>query len=337
MPYLTGTAASFTDLLTALQNGCTANGWTLAGNVLSKDGCYVSVTIGNNGEDDAPLNKALVVQAGNGIDGSNNLTDAADAPARLCILRDAAGSGYTEWDWPVNYYLHVLTDPDEVYLFVNYFSGQFYQQLFFGKSPAVGNAGTGNWYHATIPVIGRSDIYRRVNSAGIAPNGGRVGVLSAASPYVPAPFFWGTTKDNSYPVYLASQMHGCIDNISGLPVWSNGNNPLGVSAADNAAISAAVPLQPLMTMTPDPVSLEAALLPCQILQGRPNSKTSLIGELKHLRFTRNDYIDPQAIIARGAEKWCVYPCYRKNAAARDGGANIDHSGTIAIAIRYDGP
>ena len=40
MAYVTGAAASFADLKTAIQNAATANGWTLTSDVLSKDGCF---------------------------------------------------------------------------------------------------------------------------------------------------------------------------------------------------------------------------------------------------------------------------------------------------------
>lgn len=336
MPYYTGTATSLASLRTAVINACTAQGWTLAGNVLHKNGCYIDLQVGSTNEEDGiPPNGRLIAKIGNGIDGSNLLTDTVTAGVRIGPLRDASGSTYTDWDWPVPYHLHILSGPDEVYLFVNYHAQQYWQQLAWGQSPAAGNAGTGNWMYGTLPWCPSSILVRRVNNADIRPNGGQVHGFNGRY-WCPAPFFWDAIKDNSFDVRLSSQIHGAINSSTGLPMWSNDFNPLGVGT-EEGRVSAAVTLQPLMTTIPNNWNQETALFPCQILQARPDSKVSLIGELQHMRFTRNTYLDPGAVVALGTDQWKVYPCYRKDATVPGGGGPVSHSGTIAMAIRYDGP
>src|SRR5262245_27353299 len=110
MAYVTGTAANMTAVLTALRNACTANGWTLSGNILWKGTCYAEVRIGDNGETGAPTGTMLYVRAGNGKDGSNNLTDAATRFGMIGPLRVAGGAAsWPDWDWPVTYFIHILT------------------------------------------------------------------------------------------------------------------------------------------------------------------------------------------------------------------------------------
>lgn len=336
MPYVTGTAANMAAIASALVAACTANGWTQDGAILSKGGCYVRLgtAIEDEGTPTPPAGSRLLVQAGNGAS-SGVLTDAADWGARIGLLQHASTTAFPDWDWPVTYHIHVLTDPDEVYLVVNYGAGEFFQHLAFGKSPGPGNAGTGNWHSASIPRAGYSQ--RRVNSVGISPDGAS---LSSFSQRVlgPGHFFWPGAKDTSYVDYLSGAMHGAIHAGTGLPIWSHPTNPYSVGGAtDYGRIAAGLTIQPLMSYQPNAWNHEAVLLPCQIAQDRPDSKTSIIGELGHLRFLRCDYLDPGAIIDLTPDLWKVYPMYRKNTAARDGGSNIDHSGTMAMAIRYDGP
>jgi hypothetical protein len=55
--------------------------------------------------------------------------------------------------------------------------------------------------------------------------------------------------------------------------------------------------------------------------------------------TRNDNIDDGQILTLGSERWFIAPVYRKNTASRAASPynGATHSGTIAMAVRYDGP
>ncbi|HEY5805075.1 MAG TPA: hypothetical protein VIT90_15415 [Lysobacter sp.] len=337
MAYVTGTASSLAALLTALRNACTTNGWALSGNVLHKGGCYAETLVGSTNDDTGiPANWRLIVRAGNGIDGANALTDAPASGPRLGPLIAANEASWPDWDWPVAYHIHIHDSPDEVYMFVNYGAGAYFQHVGFGKSPSPGNAGTGNWQTGSIPSTSSGSYRKRVNGACIAPDGGSLNYANQET-WCPAPFFWGQCLNLSSEMRLNSQMHGAIGDTDGLPDWSNYINAFLTSGSGDRRVSSAVPIRPLMGYIPNAWNNEAVLLPCQVLQVRPESKSSLIGELKHLRFTRNDFIDPGAVITLGPDKWKVYPCYRKELSVRNGGAQLTHSGTIAMAIRYDGP
>lgn len=338
MPYYTGSVGSLAALRTAVLAALQSEGWTLAGNVIHKGGCYVDLQVGTSDEEDnfAVNGKGrLIAKIGNGIDGSNLLTDAIVAGPRIGPLMNSSGTAYTDWDWPVNYHLHIHTNPDEVYLLVNYFANQYWQNLCWGKSPAEGNAGTGNWVHGTIPRIGRTDLHRRVNGFSIAPGGSYLESYNLR-PLCGAPFFWQATKETSYDIRLSSQIHGAFNQTTGAPLWSDDYWPLN-AGSNNAGVSSGSTQDPLLSLLPNTWNQEVALIPCQIFARRPENKVSLVGELGHLRFTRNDYYDPGHVISLGPDRWKVYPVYRKDAANRNGGAGVTHSGTIAMAIRYDGP
>lgn len=137
MAYASGTANSPSDLLTGIRNACTANGWTLSGNVLHKGTCYAEVMI-NSG--------IITNRGGTGIDGSNNLTGATDrGSAQLGVTMDTV-----PFSWPVAYEAFINTSPDEVYVVVKY-SVVYWQNLSFGQSTMPGLVGTGNWYCGSYP------------------------------------------------------------------------------------------------------------------------------------------------------------------------------------------
>lgn len=139
MAYVTGTANSLADLLAAIQNACTANGWTLNGSVLHKGICCVEVKI---------VSTYIQVQGGTGIDGSANLTGRANTTAAKFAISPAfrqAGIGSPAFAFPVTYEVFIGTGPDEVYVVINY-AMSFYETMAFGQSVAHGLTGTGNWY-----------------------------------------------------------------------------------------------------------------------------------------------------------------------------------------------
>lgn len=143
MAYITGTANTVADLLTAIQSACTANGWTLSGNVLNKGTCFTEVKVAGG---------VISVRGGRGVDGSNNLTSPCDsnAGAFTTVIYGSASSTLktnVPFAYPARYCIHVLTAPDEVYVAVNY-SATWYQLMGFGASPTPGLTGTGTWYSA---------------------------------------------------------------------------------------------------------------------------------------------------------------------------------------------
>ncbi|WP_297831671.1 hypothetical protein [Thermomonas sp.] len=334
MAYVTGSAASMSALLSALQGACTANGWTLSGNVLHKGSCYADLKLGQPGYSYGapPVNGYLRLVAGNGIDGSNNITDAAPGAVFLGPLRQAAyDSVPLTWSFPIEYHIHVLASPDEVWLWVRY-ETDYWQYMAFGRSPAPGCGGSGNWSTALIgSTLGRGDCYDNVCSgSGNGVSGVGYGSISRLCSI---PFWWNQNSYSSGNGFV----HGVIDNSSGAARW---NVPL--FATDHGA-AAWLTLYQLYNKCQSVWNDEAVLCPIQLAQQRPSNKISIIAEMQHARLTRNLYLQPGEIVALGLDKWKVYPTYRRNTdvtgdIAPGGGVDgASHSGTFAIAVRYDGP
>lgn len=325
MAYFVGTANSFSDLKSVLEAALRDTGWAEEGNFLSKEGTLVRFDAVDTGTSNA---RRLSVQV------ANSQSDLAPiAPYILPILGRTAADPDV-WTWPVSYHIHALDAPNEVYMVVQYSS--FFQTLAFGRSPTPGVSGTGNWAHAThfrtangLPTV-------RDNCCKTTPSGTGIASITSPGQYIsPIPFFVNTVAQG-YNQPGSSVIHGTTD-LSGQVSWSDpmeylqqGNKFLGVESA--------TPLVPLMACIPNDWNSEAVLLPCQIFQRRDEKKVSLIGELSHYRLTRNDYLPDGEVITIGSERWKVYSAYRRNTSERNG-LNIatDHSGTVAFAVRYDGP
>jgi len=302
MAYDTSSVADWAALLTFIRNTCTANGWTLSGNVLHKGNCYVEIV--------ADGTVGLRIRGGTGKDGSNILTGAGPAYAYLGEIAAVPVA------FPATAEVHVNASPDEVYVVINY-STNFYQMMAWGLSDVPGLTGTGVWYYATrCSVTGSREFSSNVTSltingaSGVAPDGTPMFNVAQANA--------GAT-DNAF-------IHGDVDARG----WHG--DTAGGFAASNPYIA------PLLACLPSDWNLEAVLLPFPVYVPRTaGNKFTLVADFKHIRHTRIDYLEPGDIITLGADKWKVYPWFRKDASVPDGGAMLSHSGTLAYAVRYTGP
>jgi hypothetical protein len=301
MAYVTGSAADMTALLTALRNACTANGWTLAGEVLHRGNVYMRTQVVSN---------YLTLLGGTGIDGSNNLTGAAGNVVRVGPISSNAAFAIV---WPMTYHIFIGTTPDEVYLVANYNVDNFLWGAF-GQSTVSGLLGAGVWFAAsTPPTISSSVLPIYMTAAG--------GVNNTSSDLSPA-LFWqvgvsGATLVNGY-------VHHGLDGAS----WSS-NSPV---------ISAFSAIAAMVNALPNAWNSEAVLLPVQVwLPRSAGNKVSLIADLAHTRYLRIDNHNPGDIITIGSDSWMVFPFFKKNSDARNGSTDADHTGTFGWAIRYDGP
>lgn len=296
MAFITGSAASMSDVLTAIQNACTSNGWTLSGSVLYKGACYARLTVSSG--------TRLDLLGGNGIDGSNNLTTPGGQVVSIGAGLIGGISGTVAY--PVTYYIFVNSNPDEVYVFINY-GTSYYQWLAFGNSSAYPITGSGNWYAATSwPGSGGW------TGISLTPtSGGRGSMWESCG----ALFMWSSGGGNGY-------FHHNLDSLG----WGGGSTASAVWSA-----------QPLYSINSNQWNGQSLLLPIHVTCLRASSKSSIVGTLTHSRYIRIPNYSPLDIIVLGSDRWMVFPWLSKNAAAPNGGNSIQDSGTMGVALRYDGP
>ncbi|WP_339844286.1 hypothetical protein [uncultured Halopseudomonas sp.] len=308
MAYYNGSANSLTALRTALVDTCLLEGWSWdsTAEVLSKGVMFLRVT----------------------VDASNiwllgrTSSAAGDAPGWVRIGRVFSRSGYPTYEitFPASYEIFVFEQ--EVYMVVNYDVDR-YQWCAFGKSTVGGLAGTGMWVGASLAAttVGTQGSSKTGPIYMFATGGGDAGNNAQVAPAL----CWG--YNNAYNTAENWWLHSDLDGQG----WFRSNDG---SRYDWIGVG---PAAPLISNLPNRWNDESVLLPIRAYKARPEYYLSLVGDFAHCRYVRIDNYDPGQVITIGDESWKVFPWFRKNASARNGGNQVDHTGTFGWAIRYEGP
>lgn len=299
MAYYSGQASSYQDLLNVLVTACQQNGWMWSDGVLSKNDCFIKLEIIATGSA-----TGIKATGATGVSGAT-LTNPAPTMPRM----GNPGTGNLI-NFPVFYHLFIFEN--EVYLKVR-FNTDTYYYLAFGKSN-INLSTNGLWISATACGAGA---YSSLGGISISPITGGAGGGINPSPVAP---FWNASSPvvNWTNAVIAHGMEGAI--------WSD-------TSAQADFVSS---IAPFNSRQPANWSNESILLPINVFIRRSSLKTSLACQFQHSRYLRIDNYEREQIIQLGNEKWMVFPFYRKNIIARDGGQQ-DHTGTFGWAIRYDGP
>lgn len=297
MAYTQGVANSLAELITAVQAACVASGWTLRGDVLHTDRSHVQLR---------QVGTTVTLLGGTGIDSSGNLVGQAPATVRI------GTAGILALVFPCTYQIAVHGYPDEVFVHVNYDVDKW-QWLAFGCSEFAA-AGTGCWVAATMQ-------QNNPNSIGVAPTLGYSGSGRCST----ALFYSGAGAGAHSNCF----MHSDIDGAG----WMSIAPATSVTGVANLSYA----LAGLIDRQPSAMNGGTVLLPAQVWQVRVGWTKSLAADFRHCRILRIDNYLPGQVIPYGSERWKVFPFFRKDASQRDGGDNVGHTGTMGMAVRYDGP
>lgn len=297
--YYTGSVTSYSDLLTVLVTYCTSHGWSYSGGILSKGAAFLALKLGGSGN----AGEGLMVQGGTGQSGSTLLNP---SPNHARIGRPSTGTVWDVVGWPATYHIHIGTDTNEVYVLLNTNITTYYY-LAFGVSNHPGLTGTGLW------LTGNVGEYPGGSGVQISHLGGTMdNSRSCCGP------FWAATPTAWQ--YLSETMH--IEP----GVWSNSTSGQQIAGIEM--------LSPLVGLSPNNWNGESVLLPMRVFRRMGSNKYGLLADIVHARYVRLNNLEPGQIVTLGHEQWKVYPFYKKNSAAPDGGSNINHTGTFGWAIRY---
>lgn len=324
MAYYTGAANSFTDLLTALLDACVANGWALEDGILIKGAAfvrpYVSSSMTNT---EGP---GLIIEGGTGKSGMN-LTGTTNCRPRLGPPGSLAA--FPVVTWPASYHIFVFTDPDEIYVVLNFDISKIYW-LAFGVSDVPGLQGTGLWLAGTS---------RRGYGTGggggfsISATGGGGNLVTVADQTSAAGIFCQSNRSGDS--VNSDSIHGGFDGQGWNGSAGSGNIPNGVTTAQNA-FSAWEFCAPLTARSPSSWNQDTPLIPIKSYVKRPSLKVSLAVDLRNARYVRVNNYELGDIITLGSDQWMVFPFFLKNSDVPDGGLDLGHSGTFGWAIRYEG-
>lgn len=310
MAFVTGNANTMADLLLAIQNACTANGWTLSGNVLHKGTCYMEVKISTGGSS----NGLILLEGGTGIDGSNNLTGRSNMnPSGLgndISYTPASGTNFSQaFSFPLTYFIHVNTTPDEVYVVANYAS-TYYQHIGFGQSTMPGLNGSGNWYY------GGNGLYKSCGYGGANTYGG----------YYYSSY---TSGGGDYFTCEFGNAQGLDHNLDGTETWNVdcGNGYTGPQSQE---------WYDLWRRQPNAWNGESILIPVRSYAPRGSGFYSPALECAHSRHLNLSNLNDQQVITIGPDKWKIYPWHKRGTYFNYSTQSGD-SGYTGVALRYDGP
>lgn len=358
MGYYTGTESTFANLALALKNACStpigvdpAAGWTLTGDILSKGTAFVKMLALEAATNMPPEDMSatsylhgigLTIWGGTGISGSNLVNPSS--------IRPRAGPPHKDKLLPVppySYEIYTFTDPDEVYMLINW-GGAYYYWLAFGVSsvPGVSPTGTGLWLSGTAGFITTS-MYNTL-SYGIdidSRGGGDPYTASYANPCTTCAPFWasglsyGGSGYAGHAVYTPGTLNSTMHlNLEGLSWYGHHSTSDYTYLNYVGAINAVSYAYPHIERNTQPNG-EAVLTPIQVYASRAANMSTLCANFKNARYVRLASYSPGDIITLGTDHWKVYPFFRKNALAPNGGTGTtatDHTGTFGWAIRHPG-
>lgn len=364
MSYSAGTANSFGALVGALVAACTANGWTLSSaGVLHKGNVYVHVraatwqsvatALGISVVDNGGV-ESMYITPGLGINGAGELVDAhpffCARIGGVCAQREDPSFSSVPFTFPVQYEVHIHSDPDEVYLVVHH-DVDHYQHIAFGHNPlAKATGGTGAWASASLPVPLNS-------GTSLTPSPNELGIITGAEALAASGPATGRT---SYPAPAAPCF--TVNVIGGTGGWTV-QRLEGVSDASKWGIthtihhgvdgqkwSGGTELQANVSVTAAPkfvrglseIDGSAPLIRPVASILRPDRKVSTVAQFEHYRLIRLDHLQSGQVLELGSDRWIVYPFMRRSPDGSYptgvGGASpkISHTGYLGWAVRYHG-
>lgn len=312
MAYYTGTASSFGDFKTALENAATTAGWTDYSGVLGKGGAFIRL------EDTTVSGYGVLNLTGADGQSAGSLTGSI-SPTVMVMDNSTLNVA-----WPATYHIHAFDDVDEIYgvLVVN---TEYYLSIKFGvggESGVVGHCGWigGMWGSFASPTS--LPVKHNIRFSVSQTRAYVGGETSDDNHGAAKPALWASPKsrvanaDSDY-IYAGIGSDG--------PSWRTADRDMSYAAA-------------LLTALPSPFNEAHVLLPIKCLMERRDGGITILKQQKHMRIMRIDNVTPGEIITYGQDMWKCYPLYRKDTAQRNGtGAGLQHSGTLGVAIRYDGP
>lgn len=316
MAYVTGAAATFADLKSAIETAAVTAGWTLASDILSKGGCFFQLVANQI------TNPYLRLFGGTGQSGST-LTGQTAATNKGVALCSIAGSSIT---FPLNYEIHTFANPDEIYCVINY-NADFYQQLSFGKSDIPGIGGTGGWYTGsyrastsqTVADAALARVITGITAVGITGSGSSTNAFGG-----------GLFFDSPQSGPVTSFCHCGLDSVA----WRDTTSVTAGIGMEGSNYCAS-----LLTSLPNLSNQATILIPIKGVAVRFDGGRTIISNPRNARYMRIDNVVSGEIIEFGSEQWKVYPMYRKSGIVRNGvqgTPGAQHTGTYGYAIRYTG-
>ncbi len=317
MAYQTGTLNSLADIQTVIRTFLVDNGWTwdTGSSTIYKDTVFVQFV--------PPSGDKVLFRAKTALSGGSS---APRAVGMGRMIHAATGNVPAVITYPATYWAFLADD--EFYFVVNYDVSR-YQYVMWGKSTVDVGSATGAYISGS---VNEFSIITYIGDRGCGISISTKGVSSTSVyGYRTSAPFWediqgaGTVLNDSYPDLRSSFLHSDLGDATwSLHIKSDARTYTGVGNRYAGNLSAVLP---------NTWNAESPLLPLRAYRLLTESKVALVADMQHARQCRVDNFNDAEIISIGPDQWQVFPFHRKDIAARNGGAYIDHTGTFGWAIR----
>jgi hypothetical protein len=310
MPFQTGTATSFVNLLDTLRLFATANGWT-ENRWATPELCLQKGTVFANMFADATT---LRLKGSLGYDPGAAWSAQTSTHTPTPWMRDGQFGAIT---WPATYWLFAHASPDDIMCVLRYQPTRF-MYITFGQLLKYGTYIGGEYYSASFETtfqIDPGNMSAQISSIANAPG-----------------LFWrrvqsGINQQLSQP----DNIHAEIDS----KVW--GGAVAGVATPNSPPptiqfiASASDHSFPLQNRGVSAFNGLMTLLPIEVFALRPDSHYSPLGRIEHVRYCNLINHNAADIIDIGGQRWMLFPMVEKGCGLDVAGIHYGH------AVKYDGP
>lgn len=311
MAYFTGSVNSAAQLATMLKNTVAANGWTLAGDVVSKNGAHIRIT--------APDTSEVRIEGAR-----NGIFAAPDICPRYSRIR------LTNWPSYATYHLIVFDNPETVWCTIN-FGTITYMHVGFGVLQKYAAWDGGMWFHAQ-HTTGVSDLqgfsYVDGDVRSYYPNQGNECAL-----------FWNQRDSDMWNGGNNSNKVSMLHCELRGEIWPGFEQGTGVNNNFNM-IHCPYIIRPTHKCNPNAFNGQTVLSPFTLSLQNTDGHYMPIGHVGHLRWVKLTNYNPGDIIQLGTEKWLLFPWKQLDPTIPNG--TPDTRGTLStgvngVALAYDGP
>lgn len=299
---------SAVDLKAAIETFAQSNGWTLVSDVLSKNDCYVKLTV-------ASVNEIRIQGAKNGDFAGVNLPPHYN---RICIST-----------WPSNAAVNMVafSDPDIIWMTMNYDVVKFHH-IGFGNMVKYGAWTGGQWFFATHTTY-NSDTRCASYVDGLAGVGYGYGGEAALFWDARCIDDWSGGYIHTNSTFVECDLRGRI--------WEP-----PASADENLNYFTARVISPIHRKNPNVFNGQTLLTPFQVWLKSADGYLQCLGHVDHVRWVKLTNYNPGDLITLGSEKWKLYPWCVHDVTYPDGkgsrySSQSASTGVLGVAVKYDGP
>lgn len=320
MPFQTGTATSFVNLLDTMRLFATANGWTENSWVspalsLQKGTIYANFSATAN---DLQMKGSL------GYSGAAAWNAQPSTHAPVPWMRDGFHGSIT---WPATYWMFIHTSPDDIVIVLRYQPTRFLYMTF-GQLLKYGTYTGGEYYAASSDGVGGPGVTIETPVTGRGsqiPNSPGVNAANFAG------LFWRRTEAGAFTAGVPDVLHAEIDSFTWGGPTTGLNTPYVTETTIQFLASASDHTFPLQNRLVSAFNGLATLQPIEVFALRPDAHYSPLGRVEHLRYANVINHNPADIIDIGGQKWMLFPWTEKGGPGDSAGQHYGY------AVKYDGP